>query len=63
MMEGSLKSVPEMEFDGKLKDLLPRMTRHARNELFAEVMETDELKKAQPVRAAFCGKAQRVRAH
>jgi hypothetical protein len=50
LMEGDLKGVPEMEFDGKLKDMLPRMSRQARNELFAGLMEQDELKKAQPVR-------------
>lgn len=48
MMEGDLKGVPEMNFQGKLKDLLPTLGQQARNDLFAGILESDDIKKAQP---------------
>lgn len=54
MMEGSVADVAEVEFSGKLKELLPRLSRKARNDLLAEFMQTEPLKDAQPVRAPAC---------
>lgn len=40
----------DASMDGKLKDVLPRMGRQARNDFFQGFLETEEMKKAQPVR-------------
>ena len=49
-MEGDLKGIAEVDFNGKLKDLLPTLSKRARNELFDSILASESLKSPQPVR-------------
>ena len=48
IMEGDVSK--EMEFQGSLKQMLPQMARQAREELFKDIMQSEPMNKAQPVR-------------
>lgn len=50
LVEKDTSGDKDASMDGRLKDVLPRMGRQARNDFFQGFLETDEMKKAQPVR-------------